>query len=89
MFPIEEFWEHVGIVFTKYFIIKKQNPSKIKNDRSEGIKEKMKGLVDLNEIDKESKEEVNRMIGWIYNFEPLDTIKMREIDNKIMEKKDK
>ena len=49
----------------------------------------MKGLVDLNEIDKESKEEVNRMIGWIYNFEPLDTIKMREIDNKIMEKKDK
>ena len=38
-------------------------------------------------IDKESKEEVNRMIGWIYNLEPLDTIKMREVDNKIMEKK--
>ena len=49
MFPIEEFWEHVGIVFTKYFITKKkQNPSKIKKERSEGIKEKMKGLVDLN-----------------------------------------
>ena len=110
MFPIEEFWEHVGIVFTKYFINKKQNPSKIKKERSEGIKEKMKGVVDqihkrnnnirspnnyhcffvdsdLDEIDKESKEEVNSMIGWIYNLEPLDTIKVREVDNKIMEKK--
>ena len=109
MFPIEEFWEHVGIVFTKYFIKKKQNPLKIKNERSEGIKEKMKGLVeeihkknkniklpsnfhcffvdsDLDDIDKESKEEVNRMIGWIHNLEPLDTIKVREVDNKIMEK---
>ena len=46
MFPNEEVWEHVGIVFTKYFIIKKQNPSKIKNERSEGIKVKMKGLFD-------------------------------------------
>ena len=41
---------------------------------------------DLNEIDKESKEEVNRMIIWLYNWEPFDKIKGREIDNKIIEK---
>ena len=109
MFPIEDFWEHVGIVFTKYFIKKKQDALKIKKEKSEGIKEKMKALIDqihnknknikspnnyhcffvdcdLTEIDKESKEEVNRMIGWMHNLEPLDTIKVREVDNKIMER---
>ena len=114
MFPIEGFWEHVGIVFTKFIkdlIKKKENLIKIKEEKIQKTSQKIKDIIskttknnnsikssnalktffidsDLNEIDNESKEEVNRMIGWIHYLESFDTQKIKEIDNKIMEKKE-
>ena len=101
IFEIEDFWFHVGFVFTKYFKDMRKKLEKKKDKKVEKYIGQIKELVkecnrkcpnnfntyfmdsDMEDIDEYSIEECKRLLGWVSSLDPLDTSKVKEVDDKI------
>ena len=105
-FPQTDFWNHVGLVFTRFFDYmpeshkqKKANFTQKYNKEIEKLIKETGGFIipnnfrcptffvdspeEENEMDSNTKEEINRLIAWAANLQPLDVSQCKKVDPKI------
>ena len=105
-FPQTDFWNHVGLVFTRFFDYmpeshkqKKANFSEKYNKEIEKLIKETGGFIipnnfrcptffvdspeEENEMDSNTKEEINRLIAWAANLQPLDVSQCKKVDPNI------
>ena len=110
-FPQTDFWNHVGLVFTRFFDYmpeshkqKKANFSEKYNKEIEKLIKETGGFIipnnfrcptffvdspeEENEMDSNTKEEINRLIAWAANLQPLDVSQCKKVDPNIKEEKE-
>jgi len=107
-FPQSDFWNHVGLVFTRFFDFMPDKKKKGKEKFAVKFNQEIESLARESgqnyslgnqlvcptffvdspdeecEMDDNTKEEINRLIVWASNLDPLDVEKTKEVDPNIM-----